>query len=191
FGSVKELMPEISIPPLTGAVLGAALFIFVLRVVGVALSTVRVLVMMRGQKLWSVVLGFFEVLVYVVAIGQVVSNLSNVWNILGYCLGFSVGTLVGMALDEKLVLGYANVRIVSRNKAQQLADNIRGAGFGATVGWASGRTGTVGVVTATVRRKEVSHVCRLADKADPNAFVTVEEARAVRRGYMHMAQREK
>lgn len=184
-------MLGLNVPPLTAAALSAALFIFVLRVFGVALSTVRVLVMMRGQKLASVVLGFFEVLVYVIAIGQVVSNLSNVWNVLGYCLGFSVGTLVGMWLDEKLVLGYANVRIVSRNKAQKLADSIRGAGYGATVGWGSGRTGTVGVVTATVRRNEVGEVCRLADNADPDAFVTIEEARAVRRGYMHMTQREK
>jgi len=34
-------------------------------------------------------------------------------------------------------------------------------------------------------------VCRLAETVDPSAFVTEEEARAVRRGYMHMAQREK
>lgn len=183
-------MPEFEIPVLTLPVVQAALFIFVLRVIGVALSTVRVLVMMRGQKLFSMVMGFFEVLVYVIAIGQVVNNLENVWNILGYCLGFSAGTLIGMWLDERFVRGFASVRIVSRYKAQRLGDSIREAGYGATVAWGSGQRGSVGIVTATVLRQEVPAVCRVADEVDPEAFVTVEEARAVRRGYMHM-QREK
>jgi uncharacterized protein YebE (UPF0316 family) len=184
-------MPQLEIPQLTWPILQAALFIFVLRVVGVALSTIRVLVMMRGQKLLSMAMGFFEVLVYVIAIGQVVSNLSNVWNVLGYCLGFSAGTLIGMWLDERLIMGFSNVRIVSRYKAQHLGDRIREEGYGATVAWGSGQKGSVGIVTATVRRQEVSDVCQLAEDVDPDAFVTVEEARAVRRGYMHMAQREK
>lgn len=183
-------MPEFEIPVLTLPVVQAALFIFVLRVIGVALSTVRVLVMMRGQKLLSMVMGFFEVLVYVIAIGQVVNNLENVWNILGYCLGFSAGTLIGMWLDERFVRGFASVRIVSRYNAQRLGDSIREAGYGATVAWGSGQRGSVGIVTATVLRQEVPAVCRVADEVDPEAFVTVEEARAVRRGYMHM-QREK
>lgn len=183
-------MPEFEIPVLTLPVVQAALFIFVLRVIGVALSTVRVLVMMRGQKLLSMVMGFFEVLVYVIAIGQVVNNLENVWNILGYCLGFSAGTLIGMWLDERFIRGFASVRIVSRYKAQRLGESIREAGYGATVAWGSGQRGSVGIVTATVLRQEVPAVCRVADEVDPEAFVTVEEARAVRRGYMHM-QREK
>lgn len=179
------------IPALTTELLLAALLIFMLRVVGVALSTVRVLVMMRGQKVRSMVFGFFEVLVYVIAIGQVVSNLSNVWNILGYCLGFSAGTLVGMWLDERFIQGFANVRVVSTNRAQKIASIIRKAGYGATVGWGSGRRGRVGIVTATVLRKEIPDVFHLVEEVDPNAFVTVEEARTVRRGYLHIAQREK
>ncbi|MCA9973846.1 MAG: DUF2179 domain-containing protein [Anaerolineales bacterium] len=184
-------MPIIDIPPLTWAALGAAGWIFLLRVIGVTISTVRVLVMMRGRKLASVVMGFFEVLVYVVAIGQVVNNLSNVWNILGYCLGFSAGTLVGMWLDERTTTGFSTVRVISRSYGQRIADVLRDAGYGATVEWGHGREGSVGMVLAIVRRQEVNDVCTLADQVDPKAFVTIEEARAVRRGYMHLAQREK
>jgi uncharacterized protein YebE (UPF0316 family) len=184
-------MPEFELPTLTNAVIYAAAIIFALRVIGVALSTVRVLVMMRGNKLLAMLLGFFEVLVYVIAIGQVVNNLSNVWNILAYCFGFSMGTLVGMWLDERFVLGFANVRIVSRYLGQELAQEIRDAGYGATVEWGTGKTGSVGIVLTTVRRQEVDALLQLADRVDQDVFVTVEEARAVRRGYMHIAQREK
>ncbi len=120
-----------------------------------------------------------------------VNNLSNVWNLLGYSLGFAVGTLVGMWLEERMALGYASVRIVSKYRGHALADAIRGAGYGATVEWGEGRNGAVGLVVATVRRKEVDSVCALADKVDPSAFVTVEETRTIRRGYMRIARHER
>ncbi len=178
-------------PPLTADVLLGALLIFALRVFGIAISTLRVLVMMRGKKVAAFIAGFFEVLAYVIAIAEVVNNLDNIWNVLGYCLGFSVGTLVGMILDERTSSGFANVRIISRYKAQSIVEQIHDAGFGATVGWGHGRGGTVGMIVAVVRRKEAELLCGIAERADPNAFITIEDARAVRRGYMHMSNQEK
>lgn len=184
-------MSLIEVPPLTWSILGAAAWIFSLRVIGVSLSTVRVLVMLRGKKLAAVVMGFFEVLVYVIAIGQVVNNLSNIWNILGYCLGFSAGTLIGMMLDDRTASGFSTVRVISRTSGPRIAEVIREAGFGATVERGFGRDGSVGMVLAIVRRQEVEAVCNLADQVDPKAFVSIDETRAVRRGHMHLAQREK
>jgi len=184
-------MPSLEIPALTAQVLVAFLTIFVLRVIGVTLATIRVLIMMRGKKVISASIGFFEVLVYVLAIGPVINNLGNVWNLLGYCLGFAVGTLVGMWLEERLALGYASVRIVSKYRGQAVVKAIRDDGYGATFEWGQGRDGAVGLVVATVRRKEVDKVCALADEIDPSAFVTVEETRTIRRGYMRIARHER
>jgi uncharacterized protein YebE (UPF0316 family) len=172
-------------------ILLAALLIFLLRVVGISLSTVRVLLTMRGRKMWSAVLGFFEVLVYVLALGQVVQNLSNVWNILAYCLGFSVGTVVGMWIEERLAIGYATVRVISVEHAPAVAEAIRGAGHGATEGLAHGSQGMVGTVKTVVRRKEVVPICQLIQKVDPQAFVTVEETQTVQRGYIRLARQER
>jgi uncharacterized protein YebE (UPF0316 family) len=184
-------MPTFEVPPPTPQVLAAFLLIFVLRIVGVTLSTIRVLIMMRGKKVISASIGFFEVLVYVLAIGPVVNSLGNVWNLLGYCLGFAAGTLVGMGLEEHLALGYASVRIVSKYKGYEIARAIRDAGYGATAEWGQGRDGAVGLVVATVRRKEIASVCALADQVDSKAFVTVEETRTIRRGYMRIARHER
>lgn len=178
-------------PPLTGEVLMGALLIFFLRVFGITVSTLRVLVMMRGKKFAAFVAGFFEVLAYVIAIGEVVNNLDNIWNILGYCLGFSVGTVVGMMLDERTASGFANVRIISRYKTQNIVSEIHNAGFGATVGWGHGRGGTVGMIVAVVRRKEIDKICAIAEAVDSNAFITIEDTRAIRRGYLQMSSLEK
>ncbi|GAB4540283.1 MAG: DUF2179 domain-containing protein [Anaerolineae bacterium] len=184
-------MPAFEISPPTFEILWAALIIFMLRVIGVTLATIRVLIMMRGKKLAAASIGFFEVLIYALAIGQVVNDLANVWNLSGYSLGFAVGTLVGMWLEERLAMGYASVRIVSKYRGYAVADAIRNAGYGATVEWGQGRSGSVALVVATVRRKEVDAVCKLADQVDPSAFVTVEETRTIRRGYMRIARHER
>jgi uncharacterized protein YebE (UPF0316 family) len=171
-------------------VLGA-LFIFVLRVLGVALATVRVLMMTRGYKLPSAAIGFVEVSVYALAIGPVVQNLSNLWYLFGYSLGFSVGTLVGLKLEERMALGYATVRIVSVERAKEIAEAIRKAGYGATQGFGYGANGVIGTVKAVVRRKEVGEIYEIANRVDPKAFVTVEETRWVSRGYMRIARHER
>lgn len=169
----------------------AAFVIFLLRVIGVTLATVRVLLMTRGYKLRSATIGFFEVLVYVLAIGQVVQNLSNLWNVFGYCFGFFVGTLLGMWIEGRLALGHATVRVVSVERADVIATAIREAGYGATEGWGHGAAGLIGTIKTVVRRRDVDEVCDLVRRTDPEAFVTVEETRWVSRGYARIARHER
>ena len=178
----------VEIPPLTGDVLVGALIIFVIRVVGMTASTVRVLFMMRGKKLLTSIAGFIEVLLYIFAIGYVVNDLSNIWNILAYSLGFVGGTLVGMWIDDYTATGYVNVRIISRYNAQAIVEKIHESGYGATSGWGHGRGGTVGMILAIVLRKEAPAVIAIAEEIDPEVFITVEDARSVRRGFWRFGQ---
>jgi uncharacterized protein YebE (UPF0316 family) len=150
------------------------LFIFVLRVLGVSLSTVRFLLMTRGRKLLSAVFGFFQTLVYAVAIGKVVQDLNNIPNLMSYCLGFSVGTLLGMWLEERIAIGFAT-----------------DAGYGATEGVAHGKEGTVGTVKTVVRRRDVETVCEIIYRCAPDAFITIEDTQKVKHGHLRVARHER
>lgn len=167
------------------------LFIFTLRVLGVSLSTVRVLLMTRGRKLLSAVLGFFEVLVYAVAIGKVVQDLNNIPNLMSYGLGFSVGTLLGMWLEERIAIGFTTIRVISPDRGHQVAEAIRRAGYGATEGIAHGKEGSVGTIKAIVRRREVKAVCEIIYQCAPDAFITIEDTQKVERGYLRAARHER
>ncbi len=160
-----------------------ALLIFALRVVGIAVSTVATIMTVQGRKAPAVAAGFVSALVYVVAIGKVVANLGNVWNILAYCGGFAVGTLIGMAWEQRLALGFAEVWAISPEKSAALAEALRQAGFGVTEYYGRGRENVVGVVETIVPRKNVDAVLGIARSVDKDAIVTVTEARMVRRGY--------
>jgi len=172
-------------------VLLGALFIFVLRVLGVSLSTVRLLLMTRGMKVISSVLGFFEVLVYALAIGKVVQDLNNLPYLLSYCLGFSVGTLLGMWLEGRMAIGFATLWVISPGQSHEVAEAIRALGYGATESIARGKDGIVGTVKVVMRRRDVDAVCKTVRDIVPDAFVTVEETRQVQRGYLHTTHPER
>ena len=166
-----------------------ALLIFGLRVVGISISTIATLMTVRGRRLPAVAAGSFSVLIYVIAIGKVVSNLSNVWNILAYTGGYGVGTLVGMAWEQRMALGFVEVRFISSEKGDELAEALRQAGFGVTELHGQGRKSTVGIVEAIVPRKNVDAVLRIARSVDATAMTTVTEARTVQHGYWRPVHR--
>ncbi len=158
-----------------------ALFILVLRVVGISTSTLGTILTVHGRKLPAILAGSLSTLIYIVAIARVVNNLSNVWNVSAYVIGFGLGTWVGMILEERIALGFAEVRIISTGN--KVAAALRQAGFGATEMYGRGQENLVGIVDAIVPRKNVQHVIELVESVDSKAIVTVSEARTVQRGY--------
>jgi len=160
------------------------LIIFGLRVLSVGIGTVRTLLMVRGRKYVSAFMGFFEVLIFVLAISKVILEVNNLWNVLGYCGGFAVGTILGMALEDRLAVGFSMVRIISKVRWMEITHDLRERGFGATQILGEGKDGPVGIIYSMVRRKQVPAVIELCDQLDKHAFITVEEAGRVHRGYL-------
>ena len=165
-----------------------ALLIFCLRITDVSMGTVRTTMIMRGQRRWAALIGFVEVTIWVVAISRVITSLDTIWNVIGYSGGFATGTLLGMTIENKLALGYADLIIISINKGQEIATRIHAAGYGATRLQAEGQSGPVHLVHVISPRKEVRGVIRLVNEVDATAFVTIQDARQVVRGFQRIAK---
>jgi uncharacterized protein YebE (UPF0316 family) len=162
--------------------LGAGL-IFLLRVMDMTLDTLRVLVVMRGRKAIAWVLGFFQALIFVLAISSVLKNLNNPLNIIGYAAGFATGNVVGMWIEERLAIGHVHLNVVSTRLGAAIAERMRAEGFAVTEIPARGKDGTVTLLNISVLRKNVDQVHKLVNQVDPSAFVTAEDVRPVRRGF--------
>jgi uncharacterized protein YebE (UPF0316 family) len=106
------------------AFLGAGM-IFLLRVLDMTLDTLRVLVVMRGRKPIAWVLGFFQALIFVVAISSVLKDLSNPLLIIGYAAGFATGNVVGMWIEERLAIGHTHMSIVSSRLGSAIAHPLK------------------------------------------------------------------
>lgn len=164
------------------ALLGAGL-IFLLRVSDMTLDTLRVLMVMRGKKGIAWILGFFQSAIFILAITSVLTNLDNALNVIGYAAGFATGNVFGMWIEERLAIGHANVSIVSSRRGTAIADHLREKGFAVTEVPARGKDGMVSLLSSSVLRKSVDDVRNLVNDVDPDAFITVEDVRPVRRGF--------
>lgn len=166
------------------------LVIFGLRIVDVSLATTRMLLAIRNQKLLVPLIGFVEVLVWLFAAGNAIRYLDSPLHVIGYAGGFATGTVVGLWVEEKLALGLATIRIISAHGGVELADALREKGFGVTEFSGHGREGRVEVVYTVARRAQIRRILSEVNYWDPDAFVTVEEPRAIYRGWMFQKRRK-
>lgn len=157
--------------------------IFTLRVTDMTLDTMRVLFVMRGRKSIAWVLGFFQATVFVTAITTVIRDLSNPLNIIGYAAGFATGVLVGMLIEERLAIGYLHMRIISSRRGTGIAESLRSEGYAVTEIPARGKDGMVTMLNCSVPRKDIDQLKDTVNTVDPEAFITSEDIRPVRRGY--------
>lgn len=151
------------------------LLIFVAEMCVVTISTVRIIAIARSMKVLAAGLGFFEITIWLFAIGQVMSNLNNPACYAAFAGGFVLGNYLGILIEGKLALGSVIVRVITRRDATDLTDALRRAGYGVTSVGAQGVTGPVQIVISVVRRKKLGDVLRHVKCFDPNAFYSVDD----------------
>lgn len=157
-------------------------FIFVARILDVSVGTLRIIMVSKGYKILAPILGFIEVFVWIVAIGQVMQNLNNYMNYIFYALGFAAGTYLGMYIENKLSLGLVLVRVITQRDATELLDHLRTNDYVATSVDAEGNLGPVKVFFLVVKRSELEKLSKVINKYNPRAFYTVEEMKYVKGG---------
>jgi len=153
------------------------LAIFVARACDVSLGTVRVILLGRGMRLLAPLLGFIEILIWLLAIGQIMQNLSNWACYLAYGAGFALGNYLGMRIEERLAVGYAMVRIIVPGDPTRLLRFLRKAGFRVTVIDGRGGQGPVLILFTVIRRRLLHRIERVIQRYNPRAFYTVEDVR--------------
>lgn len=160
-----------------------ALGIFVVRVLNMALDTVRMLTVVRGMRTITWILGFLQTVLFVIALGSVINDLNNPLNIIAYATGFSTGNVIGMMIEKRLAFGYINMTIISSVRGHDLAERLRAGGHAVTEIPARGKDGTVEILECSVQRKFAPDVQQLAQEIDPSAFITSRDIQPIWRGY--------
>ena len=151
------------------------LLIFLARVVDVSMGTIRVIFVSRGLKYLAAVVGFFEILVWLLAIGQIMKNLSSPICYVAYAGGFAAGNFIGISIAEKLSLGVALIRVVTQKDASPLVERLKAENCGVTSVDGHGTRGQVKVVFTIVRRRQVASVIALVKQFNPHAFYSIED----------------
>jgi uncharacterized protein YebE (UPF0316 family) len=173
---------------MTSQAILTALFIFFLRVLNVGIGTVRLVIVTRQQRVLASVLGFFEALIFAVTMASVVTDLTNVVNLLAYCGGFSVGSYLGMIFESRFITSFMAVNVITHEHGHEIALALREAGYGVTETVGEGRDGTVTMIHSIVLNKDVPKLLHIVRATHPEAFCAVEQARTVQRGHIRASR---
>ncbi|MCK5832037.1 DUF2179 domain-containing protein [bacterium] len=151
--------------------------IFSARVFDVSIGTIRIIMVSRSRKFISALLGFFEVMIWLLAIGQVLQNLTNPLYYIAYGAGFAIGNYIGILIEERLAMGIQLVRTITKKDASELIASLREHGFMATSVPADSSAGPVNIIWTVLRRADLNEVIDVIQDFHPHAFYSVEDVR--------------
>lgn len=161
--------------------------IFLLRVLNYAISTIRTVMIARGRRVIASCLAFIEAFLFAVVIASIVTDIStNILNLLAYCLGAAAGGWVGMAIESRFITSYLTINIIPHKKdaGHTIALALRDAGYGVTETFGEGREGPTSMLRCVVSKRDVRPLLRISRDVDADAFVSIEEAQAIHRGWL-------
>jgi uncharacterized protein YebE (UPF0316 family) len=158
------------------------ILIFLARICDVSLGTIRVIFISKGIRYLAPIIGFFEVIIWLLAIGQIMNNLTNFIAYIAYGAGFAAGTYIGMVIEEKISLGLVSVRIITKKDPQELIQYLRSHNYGVTSLDGEGGTGKVKMVFTIIKRQDLPHVVGIIKQFHPNAFYSVDDVKSVGEG---------
>jgi uncharacterized protein YebE (UPF0316 family) len=155
------------------------ILIFLARLTDVSLGTMRIIFISRGVKYIAPLIGFVEINIWLLAIGQIMQNLDNIVCSFAYAGGFAIGNLVGIMIEEKLSIGLVLLRLITRHDNKELIDYLKSQNYGVTTHDAEGVKGPVKIIFAVIRRKDLHCVVDHINQIHPHTFYSVEDVRSV------------
>lgn len=148
--------------------------VFSLRILDVSLGTMRTISVVTGRMRLSVFLGFFEVLLWILVVSQVILRLQeHPVLVIAYAGGFATGNAIGIILERKLALGRCVVRVIS-TKGEAVAKVLESLGrvlgiFQSEINGYSSK-----LVFSAIDRRHLDEAMEKARKVDPELFYVVE-----------------
>ena len=158
------------------------LLIFFARVADVALGTLRIVFISQNRRKLAPLVGFFEIFIWLLAMGKIFSNLTNFLYYFAYAAGFAAGNYIGLSVENKISLGLLSLRLIISGDSEKLIKSLKEQGYGLTSLTAEGIKGNVKLVIMIIKRKNKLKVLEIIKQTVPDAFISIEQVQTVRGG---------
>ena len=161
--------------------------IFLARLLDVSLATFRTMVLVKGQKILPAILGFFEVLVWLMVVEETLkTDTNNLWVPVSYAAGYAIGSLIGTWFSNKFLKSMCAVQVVTDKNNTKLINAIKKAGYGISIInlKKDEETPKKEMLFIEVNNSSVKKLKELINKHDKNAFVVVSDSKFVINGYI-------
>ena len=164
------------------------LLIFFARILDQSIGTMRLIFLSKGMKNIAPFLGFFEVIIWLLAIGQIMQHLDNWLCYVAYGAGFAMGNFIGIILEERLSIGTSIIRVILSSESPELIAALESDDFGLTILDAEGAKGKVKILFSIIRRKDIPVFLKTLHDYHPTAFYTIEDVKEAKEGVFKHVQ---
>lgn len=159
------------------------LIILAINIVYVSFFTIRMILTLKGLRYFAALVSMVEVVIYILGLTLVLENLDQIQNIIAYAVGYGIGVMVGMKIEEKLALGYITVDVVSSNPNINFTKKLRDKGYGVTSWMSYGMEGERLSMRILTPRKYERRLYEDIRNIDEKAFMVSYEPTQIHGGF--------
>ena len=159
------------------------LLIFFARIAEASLESVRTIYISKGHANLAAYVGIVKTGIWLISTGLVLTDLMQFWNLFAYLAGYGIGTVLGMAIENLISIGFVIVRLITPGEPQTLMSRLSTLGYGMTRIEGTGSfSGTVSIIFMIVPRKELSRLLSIISREYPDLLYTIEDVRNIKDG---------
>lgn len=160
------------------------LLIILFNVSYMTLTTLRLILVIKGYRVIASFLSMAEVFVYLMGLTMVLDNLDKPFNIIAYCIGWGCGVYLGSIIENKLALGYVVFEVIVDSLEVELTSMIRSKGYGVTSWIAEGKDGKRLCMKVLAKRKNEQKLKNYIMSISPKAFIISYEPTRFNGGFL-------
>jgi len=163
------------------------LIIFFGKIAEVAVSTLRMVLINRGERIQGSILAFFDILLWLLITGSVLSGFGDsIPKIVVFALAFAIGNYIGSWLEAKLAFGLSSIQVIMSEgpDVESLLQNLRANAFAVTVIDGQGKDGNRKLFIIHIKRKRIPDAVRLIRDCCEDCVITVNDVKNIRGGYI-------
>ena len=146
------------------------------RVTDVSLDTLRTASIVQGRRGFSAALGFFEALIYIVVVEQVLRNFDHPVYAIAYGGGYALGTYLGIVVEQHLAFGTQLAWFITY-EPDAVSEALDGAGYPVARVEGHARRGDVSIFYVQVPRRRTQQLILIARSVDDDCFCVVNDLR--------------
>jgi uncharacterized protein YebE (UPF0316 family) len=161
------------------------IIIFFAITIAVSIGTLRLILMVRGRRLLSIAIGFFEASIGIAAIAKIIRDVSGIYSVLSYGAGFAAGLFIGMVISDRISKNIMSTNIFSVKSYSEIEKALRDQGFGDTSFYGNGKEGNIKILNVICINTRLARLNKIACSEDPQAFIVTHRLEGLRGGFFY------
>ena len=161
--------------------------IFFGKIIEVSISTLRIVLINRGERVKGSFVAVFEMLLWLTITGTVLTGFQkDIFRGLVFSLAFACGNYAGSWVEEKLAFGMASIQVIlpDSDASRGLTELLRENDFAVTVIKGKGRDLDREILFLHTKRRRIPRAVELINQKLQGAVIVINDARTVKGGYI-------